>query len=264
MMLGSFGLIAVSMADYFTHSSDLLEFSPFYLVPVSFFSWFIGKRSGLAIAILSVAIRFAVRLRNAPLAVAYWDALVLSALYIAATLMVVQLKRLYEHERDLSRIDPLTKIANRRALFETVSQAKSLAERSQVPLSISYVDVDKFKRINDRFGHDAGDQVLAVTAATIAGALRPSDVVARMGGDEFAVLLTGANRDDAAGIMSRVERELQCAMEKHQWPVTFSIGIASFFPPFGSVTEALAEADRAMYAAKERVMDSLDQRDAAP
>lgn len=264
IVLGTFWLITISAADYFTHSTYLLEFSPFYLVPISFFSWFIGKRSGLGVAVLSVVIRFVVRFRNAPSAVGYWDALVLTALYITATLMIVQLKQLYERERDLSRIDPLTNIPNRRALHEAASQAKSLAERNQVPLSICYVDIDNFKLVNDRFGHTAGDRVLAVTATTIAGALRPSDVVARMGGDEFAVLLPGAYRDDAAGIMRRVADQLQQAMQQHRWPVTFSIGIASFQPPPGSIAEMLAEADKAMYAEKKKGRMAMEQRDVSP
>jgi diguanylate cyclase (GGDEF)-like protein len=256
--LGMLWLISVSVADYFTHSTYLLEFSPFYLVPVSFFSWFIGKRSGIAVAISSVAIGFMVRFRDAHRAVGYWDALILSALYITATFMIVQLKRLYEREKDLSRIDPLTRIPNRRAFYEAASQAKSVAERTQLPLSISYIDVDNFKSINDRFGHNMGDQVLMLAAATIAGALRPSDVVARMGGDEFAVLLPGANGNDAAGIMRRVEDQLQHTLRQHRWPVKFSIGIASFYPPLASISEMLAHADEAMYA-KKRGHEPLDQ-----
>jgi diguanylate cyclase (GGDEF)-like protein len=259
--LGTVWLIGVSAADYFTHSAYLLEFSPFYLVPVSFFSWFIGKRSGIAASISSAAIGFAVRFRHAPGTVAYLDASIFFMLYIIATFMIVQLKRLYDRERDLSRIDPLTNIPNRRALHEAASQAKSMAERNRVPLSICYIDVDNFKAINDRFGHNAGDRVLAMAAATIAGALRPSDVVARMGGDEFAVLLPGAHGDDAAGIMRRVGEQLQHAMRRNKWPVTFSIGIASFASPFASVAEMLAEADKAMYVQKKRGREPLDECD---
>lgn len=261
VMLGTCGLIGISVSDYFTHSTYLLEFSPFYLVPVSFFSWFIGKRVGLAVAILSVVSSFVVRVRDAPNGVAYWDALILSTLYIAATLMIVQLKRLYERERDLSRVDPLTRIGNRRALFEAASQARSLAERTQAPLSVCYVDVDNFKWVNDQLGHTTGDQVLALTATTLARALRPSDVVARVGGDEFAVLLPGMHQNDAARIMRRAAEQLQSAMEQHGWRVTFSIGISSFHPPLASVLEMLAEADKAMYVEKKKRRQHLDQWD---
>ena len=211
---------------------------------------------------LSVLIRAAIRLRNAPRPVAFWNALILSALYISAMFIIIELKHLYERERNFSRIDPLTKVANRRALFESASQAKRLAERNRIPLSISFLDVDNFKQLNDRFGHDAGDHVLVLAAATIARILRPSDVVARIGGDEFAVLLPGATQDDATAVMHRVEQDLQHAMQEHRWPVTFSIGMSSFVSPFGSVEEMLSAADQAMYVGKRKRRNTAKAYDA--
>jgi diguanylate cyclase (GGDEF)-like protein len=256
-------LALVSTADYFTQNNYLLEFSAFYLVPISFFSWFIGKRSGFAAGAASLVIGFAIRLQHLPSAVAYWDALVRCVLYYTATFMIVQLKRLYEHEQEASRIDPLTKIANRRAFYEALSRAKSLADRQNTSLSISYLDVDKFKQINDQLGHAAGDKLLSVSAAIIARCLRPSDVAARMGGDEFSVLLPNTSGKDAAQILKRVRLELEQAMQQTDWPVTFSIGIASFSPPLGSVSEMITEADKAMYAAKQRGRNRIEQREVA-
>jgi diguanylate cyclase (GGDEF)-like protein len=117
-------------------------------------------------------------------------------------------KECIDSERTLSRIDPLTKVANRRALFEAALQAKSLSGRQNVPLSLAYTDVDGFKQLNDRFGHNTGDKVLAVTAAAIQKALRPTDTVARIGGDEFAILLPATGGTTAARIFGRVRLEL--------------------------------------------------------
>src|SRR5262249_35929631 len=129
--LGLLLLALVATADYLTHTNYVLEFSPYYLVPISFFSWFIGKRSVLAVGILSVIMGYFIRLAAAPRGVAYFDAVVRLALYISAALMVSQLKTLYERERHLSRVDPLTRIANRRALLEAASAAKSVSDRQQ-------------------------------------------------------------------------------------------------------------------------------------
>jgi diguanylate cyclase (GGDEF)-like protein len=260
LVCGSFLLALVSVGDYLTHAHYVLEFSPFYLVPISFFSWFIGRRSGFALGILSVMIGFFIRLRQEPRAIAYWDALVWFGLYVCATVIVVQLKALYEHERYLSRIDPLTRVGNRRSLFEAASAAKSVSDRQGVPLSISYIDLDGFKQVNDRFGHSAGDSVLAATASAIANAVRPSDVVARIGGDEFAVLLPGADGEAAISILRRVRLELDSVMMEHRWPMTFSIGIASFTPPLGSVPEMIQAADQTMYIAKKKGKNRTEHR----
>ena len=106
------------------------------------------------------------------------------------------------------------------------------------------LDLDGFKQVNDRLGHDAGDELLRRVAQTIGGCVRRADIVARLGGDEFAVLLTGATPEDAARVAENIDRAVDAI-----WPIGLrggvSIGVASIA---GGATEALSRADRAMYA----------------
>jgi diguanylate cyclase (GGDEF)-like protein len=256
-----FALIATS--DYLIYSHYGFEFSPFYLVPVSFFAWFLGEPAGVACSVIGLSADFFFRLRQVPAPVAYWDAAVWFALYISSTWMIAQLKTLYERERHLSRIDPLTRIDNRRSFFESAARFKNLSDRQQVPMSIAYLDVDGFKELNDRLGHSAGDQVLVMTATELRKAVRPADVVARIGGDEFAVLLPATGEQAAALTLERVRLELDRATQERNWPVTFSIGIVSFFPPLGSVAQMMHAADKAMYAAKRGGKNRTEHRDPA-
>jgi len=259
--LGTLLFVFVSAGDYLTHAIHWLEFSPFYLVPVSFFTWFVGKRSGVAAAVTSVIIGFFITLRQIPGSIAYWDLVIRFALYVSSAFMISQLKMLYDRERQLSRIDPLTKIENRRAFFEAASRAKSYSERNGVPLSIAYLDVDGFKQLNDRFGHRTGDRILTAAADAIRKALRPTDLAARLGGDEFAILLPATDKESAALVLSRVCHAIDRAMQKGGWPATVSIGVESFFSPFGSIPEMLQAADAAMYAVKQSRKDGLPGRD---
>ena len=193
--------------------------------------------------------------------IAFSNVTVWFVLYVSSVLMIVQLKRLYESERHLSRIDPLTRIENRRALLEAVARAKSSSERHRVPLSFAYLDLDGFKQLNDHFGHSTGDQVLAATATSIRKVLRPTDLVARVGGDEFAILLPQTGQEAATGILDRVRVEIASVMQEPQGPITCSIGLVSFHPPIPSVQEIICSADEAMYTAKAAGKDRLEQRE---
>lgn len=149
----------------------------------------------------------------------------------------------------LATMDGLTGIKNHRAFQEQLMVEYERSRRYGKPLSVLLMDVDKFKRFNDSFGHPAGDQVLRQVASAIQNEARSSDFVARYGGEEFAVLLPEANAEEA---MVAAER-IRAAVAGQGWElreVTISIGVATMLPATESAAQLIEGADKALYASK--------------
>jgi diguanylate cyclase (GGDEF)-like protein len=160
------------------------------------------------------------------------------------------------HEEEIARMayhDGLTGLGNRRMLQERAPQFLAMARRKEWPVSLLYLDLDRFKNINDTLGHDAGDEVLIEIASVLEGCLRDSDLLARLGGDEFAFLLADVAPPDAELLASRVTAALDRPFVAHGEKVYVgcSIGITTF-PHHGfTLEELLKHADIAMYRAKQ-------------
>ena len=161
-----------------------------------------------------------------------------------------QLQEALENEKELARLDSLTGLANRRAFYEVLEMEQKRARRYELPLTVAYLDVDNFKKINDSSGHALGDSVLAVVAQTIKNNIRSSDTVARLGGDEFAVLLPETEAAAAETALRKVQDKLQVQMRERGWTISFSIGVASFLCPPDSLDDIIRTADEVMYAVK--------------
>ncbi len=149
----------------------------------------------------------------------------------------------------LARQDPLTSVANRRELVRSAEEL--LADRRTPELSLLLMDADRFKSINDRFGHAAGDAALVALADATRAAVRAADLVARVGGEEFAVLLPAQSQRAAAATAERVRRSIEVggAALDPRMSLSVSIGVATARPG-DTVEQLLARADRAMYRAK--------------
>jgi diguanylate cyclase (GGDEF)-like protein len=151
--------------------------------------------------------------------------------------------------------DPLTGLPNRALIAERLQTALARASRRQEPVLLMYLDLDDFKVVNDSLGHRAGDQLLLEVGRRLQACLRPGDTAARMGGDEFTVLLADVTRlDEAISVAKRLGKELQAPMQLdgHRVVVNASIGIASSTEGGDAADDLLRSADIAMYEAKKQ------------
>ncbi len=167
---------------------------------------------------------------------------------VVVAALVMRLRMVLDRERSLARTDALTGVPNRRTFVEAAEARIRRMARDPMPCTVVYLDVDGFKRVNDRHGHAVGDAVLRAVAQTLATQVRACDTVARIGGDEFAVLLDGA---EAEPVIGRLRASLRKVAREHGWEIGFSIGAVTFRAAPGSAEDMLRRTDAAMYEAKE-------------
>jgi diguanylate cyclase (GGDEF)-like protein len=176
-------------------------------------------------------------------------------------LEVAERKLAEERAHALSIRDALTNLVNRRSLIEQLEHAVKTAERNGAEFALLFLDLDKFKQINDTLGHEAGDELLRQVAARLLAAVRASDVVARLGGDEFVVLLQGTG---ASAHAARVARKIALAhnvpfdVNQHRVHTSTSIGIALYPQDAANAAELMRNADTAMYHAKQSRRGSIE------
>lgn len=185
-----------------------------------------------------------------------------AVLAAAAAAMTAHIEgaRSAERARLLALTDPLTGLRNRRAFEESLKVAYENKDR----FSVVFVDLDGFKGVNDRLGHEAGDNALQHAAGALLRAVRSADTAARLGGDEFGLLLASADPASAEHIANRALAEIRAVTQEHpEWaPLSASFGIATRSDA-ASVAALMDRADKAMYAAKRAGGDRIALAEAA-
>ncbi len=165
----------------------------------------------------------------------------------------IERQRLQAALRGLSMIDPLTGLYNRRGFYNLAEQHLRLAQRTKRGLILMLADVDRLKRINDTYGHPEGDLALIRSAEVLKGTFRTSDVLARIGGDEFGVIAIEAREDSAEALTLRLQGHLKAynAQERFPYQLSLSIGFACLGPSQPCVVdELIAQADSSLYQRK--------------
>lgn len=154
---------------------------------------------------------------------------------------------------EMATVDELTGINNRRGFFLSATQAMNLCQRQDLPVTLVFLDLNEFKPINDRFGHAEGDKALKLFASTLVDVCRKADIAARMGGDEFVLLLTNVNQQQVDQVLSRFASLIEQANNAQPlgYSITFSYGVVHYDSnKHQNLDDLIAEGDELMYSRK--------------
>jgi diguanylate cyclase (GGDEF)-like protein len=242
--------LIVAVIDYTTGYE--ISLSVLYFGPVGFTAWYVGKRHGITIALLA-----SLAWLNADLgaghiyshwSIPFWNAAVRFSFLTLNALLLGAFHKQLEAAKTLAHIDSLTGLLNVRAFDKELNQMISKPENS-IPFTVAYIDLDNFKNINDGYGHLEGDRLLCAIGKTLVTSSRARDTSARVGGDEFALLLPKTNLLEAKGILEKLRQRL-AKINIQGTRITCSIGAIIFTHPPITSSEAVRLADNLMYAAK--------------
>lgn len=166
-----------------------------------------------------------------------------------------ELEKAIEYYKNSSIIDELTNIYNRRYIIESLKKEKAFADRTGEKFSLALIDIDNFKEVNDKYGHEVGDKVLEMVAYEIQNSVREADIVGRWGGDEFIVILRNTDIEKAKKVAERIKEQVK-NIKVNSINLSVSIGLTEYNGR-ESLKDLIRKADKALYRAKEKGKDRI-------
>ncbi|SDG88788.1 diguanylate cyclase (GGDEF) domain-containing protein [Propionivibrio dicarboxylicus] len=248
-------LATVLIAGIHYATGTAYEFHLLFLLPVIVVTWRYGTAMGLLQAALCTSVWYVsdrvMSLDQASsLQAASFNWLTRTLIFSGLVLGLAQIRKLLIQESELARKDRLTGLLNRRGFFEATQRLLAYAVRNQVPVAVMFMDVDGFKKVNDVLGHAIGDEVLRAIARELEANSRASDVIGRMGGDEFVAVVLDTTPETSVSHARDLSERLARRMSERGWDISFSIGIAYYSRPATQLDTMLQVADRLMYEVK--------------
>lgn len=263
ILLGLLQVLILGFLDYETGYE--LSFSVFYVFPVAFIAWFAEKRTAFVISVLSA---FTWQICNylagevhSNFLISLWNTATRFGFFIIIAILLAKMKQSYALQMNLARTDYLTGAANARSFYDIVEMEINRSRRYKRTFSLAYFDADNFKIINDTLGHHVGSDLLVRVVRVIKETLRSTDTIARIGGDEFAVLLPETDEQQARFVIEKLQKNLLAEMDEQNWAVTFSIGVITYIDAPETVDKAIKLADELMYDVKKSGKNSVKYRD---
>jgi len=230
-----------------------------YALPILAAAWTCGKVESITVAVIAAAcwllVNLEYNLTTTSGAILSWNALTRFGIFllIAYTASLqASLKRSFEREKLRADTDRLTGLLNKAAFRDRVEDEMIRAQRYNHPLSLAFIDLDNFKQINDSQGHARGDKLLRHVSETIITTVRETDVVGRIGGDEFSVCFPETGEEQVRKAVEKLIKALNIMTSQSGWQVTASIGVVTCLEICGTYDVILGKADKLMYEVKRK------------
>ncbi len=237
-------------------------FSTFYILPIIIGAWFIGLEYGIFLStfcLFEYSILFIYYQVDSFSITAYFISFTPKlVVYFFIVFILVRLKTSLKAERQLARVDSLTRIGNRKSLFERVELEMNNLRRYNKIFALVYLDIDDFKKINDSFGHVEGDRILKTFANRVNNTIRKNDALFRVGGDEFILILPQTNLEQSKIVMSKIKSSLNEPDELSKSFPTVSAGIGIFTAYIENIEDVVLYVDKLMYKVKKSGKNNFD------
>ena len=250
---------ALGLVDYL--SGPEVAFSVFYLLPLSIIGWlstdtrFFPRLASVLAAMTWLAADVAAGAEYSSVFVPVWNTATRLAIFSIVVILLMNLRSAVAEQRHLAEMDALTGVANGRTFMSALGAEIGRVKRHPAPISVAYIDVDDFKTINDSQGHAGGDEVLRRLGSALDANTREIDVVGRLGGDEFGILLPMTDEAGSRVVIENLRERVVSSMHDLGFPVTFSLGCVTFLDPPAGTGEILHAADELMYEVKNTSKD---------
>ena len=232
------------------------SFSVFYLIPVSIAAWYDNKYITILTIVLSALTwlyaDYGAGHHYSNSIIPYWNACARLGFFSIVAFLLFKIKRSLSEMTLMAMKDSLTSLNNTRAFNLEYQMLKKRHTKKEQTLAVGIIDLDGFKSVNDTYGHSKGDDVLVEFAHVLKETTRMNDVVARMGGDEFVVILQDTNSQGIEDYAKRLRNKFLSSGLKQQYGVDFSMGIRVYAELPDNLDDATHQADQLMYQSKAR------------
>ncbi len=255
-VLTLFGLLLVlAIGGLDTIKSYDMSVTILYLLPIVLIAWYEGGVSTTVVSIFSAITWATSDLVSghiySHITVRIWNAIMVLGMFLFVAYSIATVKKLFIKEREHADTDDLTGVASIKFFYEQARIEISRAAKHKLPLTLAYIDIDNLRCVNDTLGHIAGDYLLHEVAQIMRSTLRSTDIISRIGGAKFDVLMPETTNENAKIIIHKVQEHLLGVVIKKGWPVTFRTGVITCVGNTYTIDELIAKAEELMNAAKE-------------